>query len=164
MSEQTLASSVMGAPRLWAPQLEPRQPPRRPISARGGGCGQRGPGLKSWHRKPKPCFLEKAQSYTHTDTQTHSHTNTHTHTGQGCLSTSVLGLPVHRVPLSQPWPPPAPPSLDALIASKPPSGTIQRPSRGFRSRFERREKGRCSEPASQSLFSPSGNTLIHSDY
>ena len=44
MSEQILASSVMGAPRLWAPQLEPGQPPRCPVSARGGGLWAVGSG------------------------------------------------------------------------------------------------------------------------
>ena len=108
VSEQTLASCVRGCPSVASDGLRSWSPdscPCAPSQWGGGGAGQRGPGLKSSHRKLKPCFLEKAHSHapthshiytqtlpphtytntrtltqTHTHALTHSHTHTNTHT------------------------------------------------------------------------------------
>ena len=86
-----------GAPRLWSQMVSTagaQTAARAPRLGGGdGGCGQRGPGLKSSHRKLKPCFLEKACSHTHTNTLTHLHTNTpppHTYTNTLTLTHTLM--------------------------------------------------------------------------
>lgn len=112
MSQQMLASS-RGA-RLWSQMVSTAGAqtaacaPR--LGAGDGGCGQRGPGLKSSHRKLKPCFLEKARSHTHTNTLTHLHTNTppthlhkytHTHTHTDALTHTHIHAHTHtHIPYS----------------------------------------------------------------
>ena len=104
-----------GAPRLWSQMVSTagaQTAARAPRLGGGdGGCGQRGPGLKSSHRKLKPCFLEKACSHTHTNTLTHLHTNTpppthlhkytHTHTHTDALTHTHIHTHTHtHIPYS----------------------------------------------------------------